>query len=368
MKKSLNWLINSYKIGLSSNVYDEVQHRVSVINLFSMVGMSITGLMSISSIVNNDQLLALILACTCFTFFVSFAARKNSQNIKLYGGIIVYLLFALMVYLVYDGGIDNTGPIWIFMTAPVALFIHGFKRGLLEVGGFVLILSFLMFTPNESLLIADYSVEFKLRILYSYLTVTFLSAFYEHSRNSAYQYTLELSKKYQQLAVLDPLTKLSNRREGLQILEREQIRIKRTPEKLSLMLCDVDNFKAINDSYGHNIGDRVLVELANLFKAEVRAQDNVTRWGGEEFLFILPQTSMGNAIELANKLHASVREISIKHQGHTILLSVSMGVSELGSEQSISDAIDRADKCLYHAKTLGKDQTFPCSEEIPCHR
>jgi len=361
MKKSLNWLVNSYKIGLSANAYDEVQHRVSVINLFSMVGMSITGLMSISAIVNKNQLLALILACACFTFFVSFVVRKNSQNIKLYGGIIVYLLFALMVYLVYDGGVDNTGPIWIFMTAPVALFIQGFKRGLLEVGGFVLIISFLMFTPCESLLIADYSVEFKLRILYSYLTVTFLSAFYEHSRNSSYQYTLELSKKYQQLAVLDPLTKLSNRREGLQILEREQIKLKHTPEKLSLMLCDVDNFKAINDSYGHNIGDRVLVELASLFKSQVRAQDNVTRWGGEEFLFILPQTSMGNAIELANKLHSSVREISIQYQDHTILLSVSMGVSELGPEESISDAIDRADKCLYQAKKSGKDQTFPCS-------
>jgi len=365
MKKSLNWFISRYKNGLSANVYDEVQHRISVINLFSLVGMSITGLMSISATVNKDSLLALILAFSCLTFFVSFIAQKNSQNIRPYGGVIVYSLFALMVYLVYDGGVDNTGPIWIFMTAPVALFIQGFKRGLLEISCFVLIISFLMFTPSESLLIAKYSVEFKLRILYSYLTVTFLSAFYEHSRNSSYQYTLELSKKYQQLAIIDPLTKLSNRREGLQILEREQTKLKRTPEKLSIMLCDVDNFKAINDSYGHNIGDRVLVELASLFKSQVRAQDNVTRWGGEEFLFILPQTPMGNAIELANKLHSSIREISIKHQNHTIILSVSMGVSELGAEQSITDAIDRADKCLYQAKTSGKDQTFPCSEEIP---
>lgn len=107
----------------------------------------------------------------------------------------------------------------------------------------------------------------------------------------------------------------------------------------------------------------VLVELANLFKSQVRAQDNVTRWGGEEFLFILPQTPLGNAIELANKLHSSVREIKIKHQDHTILLTVSMGISELGPEQNISDAIHIADKCLYQAKTLGKDQVFPNTDK-----
>ena len=363
MKKTLNWLFDRFKIGFSANVYDEAQHRISVINLFSLVGLSITGLMSIAALLNKAHLLALVLACASIIYFVSFIVHKNSQNLRFCGGTIVYSLFALMVYLVYDGGVDNTGPLWIFMTAPVALSIQGFKRGLAEIGIFVFIISFLMFTPGEPLVIADYSVEFKLRILYSYLTVTFLSAFYEYSRNSSYQYTLELSKKYQQLAKLDPLTKLSNRRDGLQIMEREQIKLKRTPEKLSLILCDVDNFKTINDTYGHNFGDMVLVELANLFKSQVRAQDNVTRWGGEEFLFILPQTPLGNAIELANKLHSSIREIKIKHQDHTILLTVSMGVSELGPEQNISDAIHIADKCLYQAKTLGKDQTFPNTDK-----
>ena len=117
-----------------------------------------------------------------------------------------------------------------------------------------------------------------------------MSALYEYSREQSFKHTLELSQKYQHLAHYDPLTQLSNRRDALSILKREQARIIRSKEPSSIIICDIDHFKKINDQYGHNAGDAVLIDLAKIFTQNIREQDCVARWGGEEFLFILPQT------------------------------------------------------------------------------
>lgn len=352
-------VVHFFKSRLSDKKHGDIYHRIFVINLFSLVGMLITGLTAITAIADNNQPLALILSAATVMYFAVFAINKNSKNLKFSSVTILYSLFALMVYLIYSGGVNNTGPLWLFMSAPVALFIHGLKRGLLDIGFLVLVISVMMFTPDNAFIAADYAFEFRLRLLYSFLTVTFLSAFYEYSRNASYQYTLDLSKKYEQLAKLDPLTKISNRRDALQLLEREQIKLKRTPGSLSIIMCDIDNFKEINDSYGHQAGDLILVELAKLFTSQCRSQDVIARWGGEEFLFILPQTSINNAIELSNKMHAAIAKLKIEYKDDVISLSVSMGISELGVEQKINAAINAADQFLYQAKASGKNQTLP---------
>jgi len=264
-----------------------------------------------------------------------------------------------MFYLIYTGGVENTGPLWIFVVAPVSVFIHGLKRGLIEIALFVVIISTIMFVPTNMIAHASYSIEFKLRLLSSFLTVTFLSALYEYSREQSYKHTLRLSKKYQQLAHLDPLTKLSNRRDALYILQREQARMLRNKEPLSIILCDVDHFKKINDKYGHNAGDAVLVDLGKIFTLNIREQDCIARWGGEEFIFILPQTLAENANQLAEKIQETLQTHLVNYEDDKIKITISMGIVEFNEDQSIDEVINNADKFLYQAKNAGRNQIFP---------
>lgn len=337
----------------------EIYRQSQVITLFALVGIFICGTMGVISLFNNNLLLTLFLFSACFIYFLGYFTHKKSKNPKFSAAIVLYSLYLLMFYLVFSGGVENTGPLWIYIVAPVSVFIHGLKRGLVDITFFLIIISLILFLPTNIIFHADYSAEFKLRLIYSFLTVTFLSALYEYSREQSYLHTLEITKKYQQLAHIDSLTKLSNRRDALGILKRERSRIVRNKEPLSIILCDVDHFKQVNDKYGHNAGDKVLIELAQLFSEQIREQDSIARWGGEEFIFILPQTHAKNANVIAEKILHSLQSHKVFYQDHTIQVTMSMGIEQLNSNQSIDDIINSADKYLYQAKNAGRNQIFP---------
>lgn len=334
-------------------------HQPHVISLFALVGMSITAVMGFIGLFNSNFVLASSLFCASFIYFIGYYAYKKFNNIKLSSAIVLYSLYILMFYLIFTGGVENTGPLWIFIVAPVSVFIQGLKRGLVDITIFVTITIAIMLIPDDMITHAVYSSEFKLRLLYSFLTVTFLSALYEYSREQSYKQALELSNKYQRLAHLDPLTQLSNRRDALLILKREQARVLRNKEPLSIILCDVDYFKKINDQYGHNAGDAVLIELAEIFTKSMREQDCVARWGGEEFLFILPQTKIKSANTFAEKIQEKLQQHLVSYGNNQIIVEVSMGIEQLKDNQTIDEMINNADKHLYQAKNAGRNQIFP---------
>ncbi len=342
-----------------NNPDDEEFQQPHVASLFSLVGMSITGIMGIIGLFNENIILACILFSASFVYFLGYYAYKKFKNEALSSAFVLYSLYLLMFYLVFSGGVEHTGPLWIFIVAPVSVFIHGLKHGLIDIAIFVTIISTIMFLPTDLINHAVYSSEFKLRLIYSFLTVTFLSALYEYSRDQSYKHMLELSKKYQQLAHFDPLTQLSNRRDALCILKHEQARIMRSNDPLSVILCDVDHFKKINDQFGHNAGDAVLIELSKIFACNIREQDCVARWGGEEFIFVLPQTSTSSAYIIAEKIQEKLQNHMINHENNEIKVTVSMGIEQLTSKQSIDEVINAADKLLYQAKSSGRNQIFP---------
>ncbi len=342
-----------------NNLDDDELQQPHVVSLFSLVGMSISAIMGLIGLFNKNFILATALFIASLIYFFGYYVYKKFNNLVLSSAIVLYSLYLLMFYLVFTGGVENTGPLWIFIVAPVSVFIHGLKRGLIDIASFIVIISSIMFIPTDIIAHATYSLEFELRLIYSFVTVTFLSALYEHSRERAYKHTLELSKKYQQLAHFDPLTQLSNRRDALHILQREQARIVRNKEPLTVILCDVDHFKKINDQYGHNAGDAVLIDLAKIFTENIREQDCIARWGGEEFLFILPGTLAINANIFAEKVQAILHQHLVCFESEKIKVTVSMGIEQFNENQSIDEAINNADKYLYQAKNAGRNQIFP---------
>jgi len=118
-------------------------------------------------------------------------------------------------------------------------------------------------------------------------------------------------------------------------------------------MIDIDHFKQVNDSFGHMAGDVVLVELAELFKTSIRSADIVGRWGGEEFMVILPDTDENGAVELAEKIRRKVSENRFPKQDG---ITISLGVSVFNDDTSVDTIIYRADQALYLAKNKGRNQ------------
>ncbi len=156
-----------------------------------------------------------------------------------------------------------------------------------------------------------------------------------------------------QLASTDKLTGAWNRRRFEETVETEMDRLRRYGQRLSLMILDVDHFKKINDQYGHPVGDQVLVDLSNTIRSSLRASDSLTRWGGEEFVILCPNTTAEIVSKLAERLRKKIATVSFKEVG---TITVSFGVAECGPSETWEQWLHRADEALYLAKSGGRDQ------------
>jgi len=168
----------------------------------------------------------------------------------------------------------------------------------------------------------------------------------------------ERTYELKQLAVTDPLTQLYNRRYFTSVSNDILFIEKRKKENLSLIMIDIDKFKNINDTYGHKIGDDVLVEFAHLLKSTQRKSDITCRFGGEEFIILLPTTDIELATEVAQKLRKETEQISITLDSNkNVQFTISLGVSsvDLDNELNIESALQRADNALYEAKNGGRN-------------
>ena len=160
----------------------------------------------------------------------------------------------------------------------------------------------------------------------------------------------------------DPLTGLFNRRAFLEKIENEAIRFKRNQKPFSILFGDIDLFKKINDTYGHSAGDAILVNISSILNTEKREIDQVARWGGEEFLVLLPETNLRGAVLSGNKIRKSISAKPVIHEGQEIHVTMSFGVSEYNGETPIEKTIDLADQRLYLAKNSGRNKVV--SEDV----
>ncbi|QJR82709.1 diguanylate cyclase [Alteromonas pelagimontana] len=346
------------KEGCSQHYDEETNRQILVVNLFSLVGISLTLSLGIVALVGKNYPLAFSLLTASFLFIVSRKIQSifsNSVGRLLAMYLLTGCLMALMSFLVVTGGRANTGPLWIYIVPPVAMFFGGFRRGLGVMAGFTLLIVILLFFPDDYLLLTHYSYEFKTRLIYSFLTVTFLSAFYEYSRQKTYETAKELSRQFKQQALHDPLTHLPNRRGIQQQIEQELSRMTRHGRPISIVIVDVDHFKNINDTYGHDNGDVVLTKISEIFRKWIRRQDSVGRWGGEEFIFVLPETPETNGKLLADKVRSALEGTFINIQGNDIQVTASFGVCEINKEITLDRALRQADKALYQAKKEGRN-------------
>jgi diguanylate cyclase len=171
---------------------------------------------------------------------------------------------------------------------------------------------------------------------------------------------LELESALRKLSdevATDALTQVANRRGLMQQFEVEQARLARDGSALAVALLDIDNFKRLNDSLGHNVGDQALVALATQVRASLRPVDVLARFGGEEFVVLLPATPVGEAQQALTRLQRSLTAALFLHEGKEVLVTFSAGVTDYRTGETLEEALERADEALYEAKRTGKNRT-----------
>lgn len=158
------------------------------------------------------------------------------------------------------------------------------------------------------------------------------------------------------LASTDELTATLNRRRILEVAGEECQRKARYQDSLCIAMFDIDHFKAINDQFGHSVGDHALRLVAAAARSQLRMQDHIGRYGGEEFLIVFPETPLEGAMRVTERVRAAVEAMAVHEGGHRIPLTVSAGVSEVAEGETLDSVLRRVDAAMYRAKAAGRNQ------------
>ncbi|HYE09351.1 MAG TPA: diguanylate cyclase [Patescibacteria group bacterium] len=196
------------------------------------------------------------------------------------------------------------------------------------------------------------------------------TALNENNKNVGYVYFIQdVSKQKEMIQVLndmanyDSLTQIYNRRRLMEEAEKEILKSRRSGRFISALMIDIDHFKMINDKYGHLAGDKVLKVLAKVCKGRIRRTDILGRFGGEEFLILLPETNKENAFKVASTIRESIANTKIVFKEETIRITISIGIETaiiVEENSSVDKLINNADMALYKAKNNGRNQICSC--------
>lgn len=232
---------------------------------------------------------------------------------------------------------------WMYIWPSLIFYFLGKRTGVFILLIFLISVGIVAWCSNFSNLgnhaIYDFIGSLGLVCLLAYLTEDFRD---------------EIEKKLVWMAHTDQLTGLHNRHSFENLINHDLHRSHRYSEELAIIMLDLDNFKKINDQYGHQKGDQVLIDVAGCIKKSIRNCDSAARWGGEEFLVLAPQTNLYGACTLAKKIRKSFQ--NLKYVSGPEKITASFGISNVIGKEDIDSLLSRADQALYMAKTKGKDR------------
>ncbi|MYL25851.1 diguanylate cyclase [Halomonas sp. 22501_18_FS] len=280
-----------------------------------------------------------------------------TQNLaQLRWGFIV-IITAVLVFVALSGVEQGSGVMWLHVYPPVVFYISSPRFGIIScVAGWLTLVVAL--TPLGQLLfsVAEYPLPFRIVLATSLAFVMVFSYLLDRARRQHAERLRQMAEIFEHAATHDALTNLANRREGTDRLAREFARFQRNDTPFSVILADIDHFKTINDTLGHGVGDQVIQTIATRLTSGCRKMDSVIRWGGEEFLVVLPGTAESEAITTAQRIRQQIVEQPVTADGRPLEVTCSFGVAEIRPSDAIQTLLQRADERLYHAKTTGRNR------------
>jgi diguanylate cyclase (GGDEF)-like protein len=334
----------------------EAQRSFKLNMLIGIAGAVFLFVFGINALFDHKYVLAVNLHSMALLGLVSLVFMRFTGNPR-YAAYGVSMISAYAcLYLTASGGTDGTGPLWCYPLVVIIMFLMGLRAGAIVASGVTILICILIFVPSLPFTIADYAMSFKIRFISSFLALSIMAMIYEYLRAKSQAGYLQISAQLHAVSCTDQLTGIANRRAMQHTLDAEFARFNRHGVEFSILIVDVDYFKLVNDRYGHVVGDELLIEIARQFSSVLRKQDSPARWGGEEFLVILPQTTCEEARQVAEKLRRRIENIDRSQLGMQEQTTVSIGVQSISKAKDIDKLIGQADQLLYQAKHLGRNR------------
>ena len=313
----------------------------------------------------------ILLCCSCM-FLAPFVLRATGSMFlarELFLGA-AFFNFAWLSY--HLGGVSAPTASWLITPPIVAMLIGGVATSLFWLGMscvaiaalYALPLMGVALPPNpvQDMALLHLLCEFGL-----FVVVVVFALLFELTRTQGFIKLEKALNLINELAIRDELTGTHNRRHLLELIERERERNARAGRPFCICLLDIDFFKRINDTYGHSAGDVALREFALAVQGQVRDLDCFGRYGGEEFLLMLPETSLADAAVLVERIRLSVERLKFVDISTEFALTVSIGVAQFCNGEAIGRTIARADEALYLAKSGGRNRVVCHGETARAH-
>ncbi|WP_029520109.1 GGDEF domain-containing protein [Persephonella sp. IF05-L8] len=318
--------------------------KIRLMYIFIIIGSIVLYIMSFVHLQRGEKDIFLFEALISTGGLLSLLYMRITKKVNVAENLILIGLYILFIVIIIDGGLEKTGIYWIFVFPFVSFFLKGNRVGLLwniMVLGTILMLLYL--SQKNIISIAYSPIEIR-QFIGAYLIIMILAYIYENTLIKSYD-------KLSNLAMTDTLTGLYNRYYLFKKLKEEIEKAKKYGRPLCVIIFDIDNFKQINDKYGHDVGDAVLSMVARVVKKNIRDTDIVGRLGGEEFVIICPETDIQNGYIIADKIRKSISQINFGD----FQVTVSMGLACFSGETA-EQLLKKADIALYKAKNGGKDK------------
>ena len=339
-----------YKLFISNfNTHDTQEVRqVLLLNLFTILAFTFSAMLGLLNFfITHDQLVLVLNILGMFVaagIFLDLHGNKNIQRASVLSALGVLIYFTLFV--VFNKN-DNYGLFWVSAVPVFIIGLVGVKKSPIYLIPYFTIVFFLAYTGIGEWQNGQWSSLGFVRLVAASLLVTLIAVMMDLA-------LIQSNKNYETLSSTDVLTNINNRRKIQEIMSFEMQRAERYNKDLGLILFDIDDFKKINDQLGHKMGDEVLKNLTKEVKKSLRSSDSFGRWGGEEFLIIIPEIHEDDALVIAEKIRLLVSKMDCNVINN---LSCSFGVAIFDKKVDTQDSfIDRADKAMYEAKNKGKNR------------
>ncbi len=290
------------------------------------------------------------------SFFI--VSRKKG-----YESLVSIILWTLLMFLgffiiFFDKTPDHRSLFWITVLPPTCILTMGLRKGSILFVFFMSMLMMFFFTPLSHLVNRPIDLGTQLRLLASMLGCFAVVSIVEYARSKTYEALQNAVMHIGQTSLTDTLTGLGNRRYFDKFLEWVMANAQRTGQEYSLAIIDIDHFKRINDTFGHDVGDEVLIHLAEHLRKQIRLGDSLFRWGGEEFMLVMPHCNHTEAEIAAERFRLYIQDSPYCYGTEKIYLTISLGIYSGTEHVSPKIPLTMADQCLYHAKSSGRNRFF----------
>jgi len=336
-------------------VDDEKRQTVLFLLTNIIMGLVSAGMTVVNIFTQKYLLMAstLLFAVAC-ALNIFFSKREIFPRVVTRHAFVVEIL-VLCIFFCVSGTPEGFSALWFCFIPSFGFVLFGWKRGMVLAGAGMAAIVFLFWTPvGRSLLQYDYTASFMLRFPMLYTAFCAMSIFVEMIRVETQRQFVLAEQKYMYLYKHDALTGVFNRYGFNERLDAAFA--SGSHEHLSLMILDIDFFKRVNDTYGHDVGDVVLRFVADTLRAVAGEYGDISRWGGEEFTVLLDGSYDGPAV--AEQIRRRIEESEIQAKGFRVQVTVSIGVCtvEERSDVTVAQLVTRTDRCLYVAKESGRNR------------